>query len=139
MVAYGRSVVVREKRDIYRMRGPLGEREWADSKDGFPYDRGHLIAHVIGGKEDFGLFPQRRDINQGISLPGKVFRSMERYCRATPGVFCFARPIYLDRSAHPFYLEYGILRPDITFWIEVFPNRYTDELFTYSAPFSAPA
>lgn len=131
VVAYGIAIHAKGKRDRNRMRGPRGEREWSETQDGYCYDRGHLIAHSIGGIEDFGLFPQRRDINQGRSPRGRVFRSMETYCLHNPGVFCFARPIYLDRSSHPFYLEYGVLRPDMNLWVEVFENRYTDRLFTY--------
>lgn len=130
VVVYGRSKPVKEKRDRYGMRGPRGEREWEESSDKYPYDRGHFIAHSIGGQAHVGLFPQRRDINRGRSPRGRVYRSMERYCLDNSGVFCFARPIYLDKSVHPFYLEFGILRPDLTFWVELFENRYTDQLFT---------
>lgn len=133
VVAFGRSEPIRVKRDRNRMRGPLGAREWGEAQDGFTYDRGHFIAHCIGGPEDMGLFPQRRDINRGRSIRGRVFRLMERYCQENPGVFCFSRPIYLDKSAHPHYLEFGILRPDGTFWVELFENRYTDKLFTSPA------
>lgn len=133
VVVYGRSRQVKEKRNRYRMRGQCGEREWGEAQDKYHYDRGHYIAHCFGGQEDVGLFPQRRDINQGRSPRGRVYRAMERYCYNNSGVFCFARPIYLDKSAHPFYVEFGILRPDLTFWVEVFENRYTDKLFTEPA------
>jgi hypothetical protein len=138
VVVYGISRPVKEKRDKYRMSGPRGEREWGEGTDGYHYDRGHFIAHSFGGQADVGLFPQRRDINQGRSPRGRVYRSMERYCRDTPGVFCFARPIYLDKSDHPFYLEFGVLRPDLTFWVELFENRYTDKLFTMPPQAEAP-
>ena len=129
VAVYGRSSPVREKRDPYRMRGPRCEREWGEADDGYHYDRGHFAAHSIGGQADLGLFPQRRDINRGRSPRGRVYRSMERYCLNNPGLFCFARPVYLDKSLHPFYLEFGILRSDLTFWVELFENRYTDKLF----------
>ncbi len=129
VVAYGRSRQVRVKRDMNRMRGPRGEREIGQGSERLPYDRGHLLAHSIGGEEDMGLFPQRSDINRGHSARGRVFRRMERYCFDNPGTFVFARPVYLDKTSHPYYLEYGILLPGLSFWIEVFPNRYTDRLF----------
>lgn len=129
VVVYGRSTPVKEKRDWNRHRGDLGAREWREDGTGLPYDRGHYIAHCIGGQEDIGLFPQRRDINRGSSSEGKLFRSMERYCFENPGLFCFSRPIFKDKSSHPFQLEYGVLKPDLTLWVERFPNRYTDKPF----------
>lgn len=129
VVVYGRSAPTKHKRDWNRHRGDLGAREWRDDGTGLPYDRGHYIAHCIGGQEDIGLFPQRRDINRGSSPEGKVFRSMERYCSDNPGIFCFSRPIFRDKSSHPFELEYGVLKPELELWVERFPNRYTDKLF----------
>lgn len=133
VVVYGRSAPVPGARDPYNMRGPLGQREWGTSRNELPFDRGHYIAHQLGGFEDMGLFPQRRDINRGHTERGRVFRSMERYCASHPGTFLFARPIYLDRSGHPFYLEYGVLRQEGGFWVETFENRYTDKPFRDSS------
>ena len=43
-------------------------------------DKGHFIAHAIGGGLDMNIFSQARDLNRGISEQGKVYRLMERYC-----------------------------------------------------------
>jgi hypothetical protein len=86
-------------------------------------DRGHFIAHASGGGSDINLFHQDAHLNRGWSPQGKRYREMERYCAANPGLFCFSRPIYADASARPVELEFGVLRPDCTFWIELFDNR----------------
>jgi hypothetical protein len=86
-------------------------------------DRGHFIAHASGGGSDINLFHQDAHLNRGWSAQGKRYREMERYCAANPGLFCFSRPIYADASARPVELEFGVLRPDCTFWIELFDNQ----------------
>jgi hypothetical protein len=121
----GVSDYIPEKRDMYNMRGPLSSREFGPARRDCPFDRGHFIAHSIGGHEDMGLFPQRRDVNQGRGEFGRVYAAMERYCREHPGTFVFSRPIYGDNTGHPFWVEYGVLREDREFWVEVFPNRYS--------------
>ena len=107
------------KRDKKRMEGFLGP---SSKVFGINYDKGHFIGHAIGGSLDVNLFPQRRDINQGLSARGKVFRSMEEYCLENPGTFCFHRPIYCDRSWHPCMMEFGLLTKEGRFWIEKFEN-----------------
>ena len=119
VVACGRSRPRCIKRDRNRMRGFLGSSTEAFG-DG--YDKGHFIAHCIGGNLDVNLFPQRREINQGLSDRGKVFREMEEYCLENPGTFCFHRPIYCDRSWRPCQTEFGLLTAEKTFWIERFEN-----------------
>lgn len=71
---------------------------------------------------EFNLFPQKREINQGHSEEGKKFRAMESFCATHPDTFLFVRPIYGDCSIRPYILEYGILLPDLTLWIEQFDN-----------------
>jgi len=68
------------------------------------------------------LFPQRLELNRGRSPEGKKYRSMERYAAAHPGTFVFSRFWYTDPSWVPVSLEYGLLRPDGTFWVERFTN-----------------
>jgi hypothetical protein len=34
--------------------------------------------------------------------------------------FCFSRPVYADSSSIPRWLEFGVLKGDQTFWVEVF-------------------
>lgn len=85
-----------------------------------PWDRGHFIAHSIGGVVDgneANVFLQMRSTNRG------KYRTMETYCVKNQGVMCFSRPIYIDVSAHPEKVEFGILKPDGELWVEVIPNR----------------
>jgi hypothetical protein len=113
----GTSRPKRTKRDDGRLRGvsvsplPGVEGTW---------DRGHFIAHSIGGTVDgneANVFLQLRSINRG------KYRSAENYCKKNPGVTCFSRPIYCDTSAHPESVEFGVLKTDGELWIEVMPNR----------------
>lgn len=124
---HGHSAPATEKRDASRMRFHANTwvREFGESRGALPFDKGHFIAHTVGGVIDMGIFAQRRDINRGWSPLGRTFRSMERYVQEIPGSFVFSRPIYGDGSTQPFFLEYGILKEDGAWWIEVFPNRYT--------------
>ena len=117
---FGRSEVTTAKRDASRIRGFLGG-PLAPTADG-PSDKGHFMGHSLGGGLDINLFPQRRDINQGRSERGKVFRAMERHCAANGGTFCFSRPIYRDKSWRPHSFEYGVLQDASTLWIERFEN-----------------
>jgi hypothetical protein len=119
VVVFGRSRQRYTKRDKNRMRGFLGP---SSEVFGDNYDKGHFIGHAIGGNLDVNLFPQRRDINQGLSIRGKVFRKMEKYCLENPGTFCFHRPIYCDRSWHPCMIEFGLLTKEKSIWIEKFEN-----------------
>jgi hypothetical protein len=119
VVVFGRSRPRYIKRDKSRMRGFLGP---SSEVFGDNYDKGHFIGHAIGGNLDVNLFPQRKDINQGLSPRGKVFRRMEKHCFENPGTFCFHRPIYCDRSWHPCIIEFGLLTKEKSFWIERFEN-----------------
>lgn len=85
-------------------------------------DKGHFIAHCIGGGLDVNVFSQDRHLNRGWSSQGKTYRQMERYCQEHPETFCFARPVYSDCSSVPRWLEFGLLREDATLWVEVFDN-----------------
>jgi hypothetical protein len=117
VAAIGISNPQRRKRDDGRLRGvsvsalPGVEGKW---------DRGHFIAHSIGGTVDgneANVFLQLRSINRGR------YRSFERYCQRNPGVTCFSRPIYEDTSAHPTQLEVGVFKVDGTLWVQRLPNR----------------
>lgn len=85
-------------------------------------DKGHFIAHAIGGSLNMNVFSQRHTLNRGLSEQGQLYRSMERYCYEHPQTFCFARPIYEDESSVPQWLEFGVLRDDGCLWVEVFDN-----------------
>jgi hypothetical protein len=110
-------------RDDRRLRGFIGATE---AEFGSAWDKGHFIAHEIGGKVDgmeANVFIQRRDLNRGRSAAGKAYRAMERYCRGHPGSFCFSRPLYLDETSKPSFVEFGILRGLSDLWVQIFDNR----------------
>jgi hypothetical protein len=119
----GRSCPRDTKRDDARLRGWVGATEKTFGKI---WDKGHFIGHSIGGAVDgteVNVFVQRRDVNRGWSVQGKQYREMEKHCQLHPGTFCFSRPIYLDQTARPALVEYGLLRNDAELWVECFENR----------------
>lgn len=122
VAAFGTSVRLNKPRDDYRLRGWIGPSNTAFGKE---WDKGHYIAHCIGGAVDqaeLNVFRQRRDLNRGWSEEGRVFRRMEERCFANPGTFCFHRPVYGDQTHMPVMLEYGVLMQDRTLWVERFSN-----------------
>ncbi len=107
-----------------RRRGSL-PKDWVEHPeecDSNGRDKGHYIAHAIGGGLDMNVFSQARDLNRGISEQGKVYRLMERYCYENAGTFCFSRPVYDDATSIPRWVEFGLLRDDASVWVEVFEN-----------------
>ena len=102
-------------RDTARMRGYGRPPE--------DYDKGHFIAHSIGGGLDPNVFTQRTEINRGWSGLGKLYRKMERYAAEHPGTFCFSRPVYCDAGSVPVEIDYGVLVGAQRLWVETFPNR----------------
>ncbi len=93
---------------------------------GHKYDRGHFISHRQGGGLDINLFPQRADINQGLTPLGAEYRALETACVAKPGVdpvFCCARPIYDDGSWVPAELEYAVIYSPQRMVVRTFPNK----------------
>jgi len=123
VTAYGISRPQKNKRDDARLRGWIGRTEEIYGKS---WDKGHYIAHSIGGaidRNELNAFPQKRTLNRGWSFQGKIYRKMERYCYENSGIFCFNRPIYLDETFRPTLLEFGILTIDKNWWIELFDNR----------------
>jgi hypothetical protein len=70
--------------------GPRRTRGWLGMGEdllGANRDKGHFIAHSIGGRFDVNVFSQDRDLNRGWSAQGKLYRQMERYCQEHPGTF----------------------------------------------------
>lgn len=125
VAAFGNSVPTTETRrkDDSRLKGWLGPTE---KRFGRGFDKGHFIAHSIGGAVDqaeFNVFVQGRRFNRGWTEAGKRYRSMESYCQQNPGVFCFSRPFYFDGSSRPTWLEFGVLKTGGTLWVEVFDNQ----------------
>ena len=121
---YGVSTPPAAARDTARMAGfPDVNVGWRRSgRTRVAADKGHFLAHGSGGGLDANLFPQARDLNRGWSQQGKVYRSMERTAAAQRGTFVYHRAIYADATWVPRELEYGLLRPDGTWWLERFSN-----------------
>ncbi len=106
-------------------RGPRAIRDWSPPGEQVfctERDNGHFMAHCIGGGLDVNVFSQERRLNRGWSPQGKLYRQMETYCHQRPGTFCFSRPVYEDGSNVPRWLEFGVLKEDQTFWVEIFDN-----------------
>jgi len=119
----GCSLPQKTRRDDYRLRGWVGPTE---KIFGGYWDKGHYIAHSIGGAIDgteINVFVQKRSLNRGWSDEGKLFRQMEEFCAANTGTFCFSRPIYVDQTAKPTFVEFGVLKASRNLWIERFDNR----------------
>jgi hypothetical protein len=119
----GYSTPKETKRDDSRLKGWVGPTEKTFGRN---WDKGHFMAHSIGGAVDqaeVNVFVQRRDLNRGGSDAGRRYREMEQYCKSNPGTFCFSCPIYFDQTAKPAFVEFGILKTDRKLWIECFDNR----------------
>ena len=115
--AIGTSKPKHSRRDDYRLRG-MKLSAMPDTHG--PWDRGHFVGHAIGGVVDgneANVFLQLRKTNRGR------YRTMELYCRRHAGLLCFSRPVYVDTSAHPAQVDFGILKPDGELWVETMPNR----------------
>ena len=113
----GRSKRQHRKREHSRIAGWIGKTE---TIAGSAYDKGHFIAHSIGGFVDgseLNLFWQTRAFNRG-----QPFREMERYAAGNEGTLVFNRPIYLDDYSVPGAIDYGVLRTDNTLWVQRFKN-----------------
>jgi hypothetical protein len=109
------------------MRGPRrGSQnslpDLPEEMSGYNRDRGHFMAHCIGGGLDVNVFSQARHVNRGISEEGKTYRQMEKYCFSNPGTFCFSRPIYADTTSVPRWVEFGLIKTDGSLWIQIFAN-----------------
>jgi hypothetical protein len=115
----GMSAPVRRRR---RGSFPDGWLELPEEFDGSNRDKGHFIAHSIGGALDVNVFSQDRELNRGVSEQGKIYRRMEKYCYEHPETFCFSRPIYADSTSIPHWLEFGLLRDGGVLWVQVFEN-----------------
>ena len=119
VAVFGVSGAPQSSRDRTRMRGWCGATE---KSFGSAWDKGHFIAHSMGGGLAINIFQQRREVNRGWSEAGRLYRSMEKYCSTNPGTFCFSRPLYEDLTGCPSALEFGLLRADGGLWVERFRN-----------------
>jgi hypothetical protein len=117
------------RRDDARLRKWLGA---TNSTFGKAWDKGHFIAHSIGGAvagSELNVFIQRRDLNRGWSPAGRRYRALETYCAAHPDVLCWSRPIYTDGSAMPLQIEFGVLKADDQLWVDTFENWWAEGEF----------
>ena len=122
VAAYGKSAPKISKRDDSRLRGWVGSTEKVYGK---AWDKGHFIAHSIGGAVEgmeLNVFKQKRELNRGWSEEGKLFRKMEEFCFQNAGTFCYCRPLYNDQSDFPSVIEFGLLKPNNELWVEFFDN-----------------
>lgn len=107
------------KRDVSRQRRWVGPTE---KRFGANRNKGRYIANAVGGGLELNVFDQSREINLGRSERGRLYRRMERYCAENLGTFFFTRPFYTDTTSRPAALEFGILMPDQSLWVEHFEN-----------------
>ena len=120
VAAHGLSRKPGTKRDKSRMQGFLGGLIDIPGKGQF--NKGHALAHGMGGGMNANLFPQKPALNLGRSEEGRLYRNMERYAAKYPGTLVFSRLIYHDESWVPCALEYGVLLPEGRLWVELFEN-----------------
>ena len=76
----GLSARAEERRDVSRSRGWVGPTE---ELLGTERDKGHFMAHFIGGGLDVNVFSQERRLNRGWSLQGKLPSDGELLLSAT--------------------------------------------------------
>jgi hypothetical protein len=93
------------KRDSSRLAGfPKSTKELSD--------KGHLIAHRLGGGLDINLIHQLATVNRG------EFRTLEKEAAKNPGAFYFVRLLYSTPSLHRNFRAKGKMvqdaqRPDL--------------------------
>lgn len=118
IAVHGFSKPIAKPRLDSRLRGrTLGPVDAVEKSQRGQYDRGHAIAHTLGGALDLNIIPQIRHVNRG-----GLWRRMERYCQQHASTYFFCRPIYSGLSAHPSEIEFGILKADGMLWTSRFRN-----------------
>jgi DNA/RNA non-specific endonuclease len=108
--AYGHSGQARAPRDATRQRGAPAVRD-GDEK-------GHAIAHRMGGGLDLNLFSQSRRLNHS-----REWTAIERSSAANPGTPVAIRMHYDDASDRPSTIEYAHVHPERGPIIAEFDNR----------------
>ena len=78
VAAYGITQNKEIKRNASRQQAYIGGFKSMPRYIGF--DKGHFIAHSIGGMLEQNLFPQRSDVNRGISDDGKKWIKVVKFC-----------------------------------------------------------
>jgi hypothetical protein len=75
------------------------------------FDKGHAMSHAQGGREGGpNYFPQAPRVNRRLSPLGALWRDIESYLAANPGLFCFVRLAYprVTSTDVPDEVEYGV-------------------------------
>jgi hypothetical protein len=108
VVSQGRNPVSRKGEPDARLKGhPL--------ENSSLYDRGHTIAHTLGGGSDINIVSQHSGVNRsgGRNAP-TGFRTLERIAVDTPGSFYFVHWLYRGATGGqqvPTGVEQGLLMP----------------------------
>jgi hypothetical protein len=96
---------------------------------GFPgragFDKGHAMSHAQGGRDGGpNYFLQAPRVNRRLSPLGALWRDIESYLAANPGLFCFVRLAYPRETSTdvPAEVEYGVMA-ERQFRTVIFPNR----------------
>ena len=101
IAAFGIPSTAKHARDKSRLRGhPLAPNQGLN--------RGHLMAHSIGGELDINLAPQAGKLNQGAfkRLEAEVLKLAQDHQQS----FYFVRLVYNNSSQLPAYFEQGVIR-----------------------------
>jgi hypothetical protein len=116
---WGNTTPAERAREASRQRGFLPDpAKWSH----VGYDRGHFIAHSLGGGMDLNFFPQASDLNRGNSGRGRRWRRLERLAATRRDAFVFVRPVYTGNTWTPRCLDFGVVS-DGTLEFESFDNR----------------
>jgi hypothetical protein len=99
--AYGTSKPTTAPRPQSRIRGHPSPNRPGEAQ----LDRGHVIAHTLGGGADINLVPQLHTLNIG-----NQWRAYERYAQQHPGTFLMVQLEYTDPGQRPAAFTYGIVR-----------------------------
>lgn len=82
------------------------------------------MSHAQGGREGGpNYFPQTPRVNRRLSPLGALWRDIESYLAANPGLFCFVRLAYPPQTSTdvPAEVEYGVMA-ERQFRTVIFPN-----------------
>ena len=113
IVAFGMPILSKHQRDKNRQNKH-------PRSGGSKFDRGHLIAHALGGGMDINVAPQLSKLNQGDFkvLETKVRKLTEQNVRC----FYFVRSIYTNKSTMPRVFEQCVIHPLGTIDYEIHRN-----------------
>ena len=116
---WGRVAKPSTERDRARQAGFIpAPARWSQAG----YDRGHFVAHSLGGGMDVNFFPQASDLNRGSSERGRRWRALERYAASAHDASIFMRPLYDGPSWTPALVEFCVVT-DVEVRCEWFDNR----------------